>query len=248
MLICSVDSSAAPASVSLFEDGKLIADYYLNTGFTHSQTLMAMTESVLQISGKTADDIDLYAVNSGPGSFTGVRIGVSAVKGMAYAQNKPCVEVSTLESMAYNFLGQHAIIYACMDARRQQIYHALFRVDGDKIERLCDDIAIAIDDIVNELPDEDDENIEEIIIAGDGAELVYTTADNSYVKLAPPHLRFQRASSVALAAVEKYNRGEVVSCASLTPHYLRLSQAERERNAKLQKEEKEGQSNDSDRM
>lgn len=231
MLICSVDSSATPASVCLFEDDKIIAEYYLNTGFTHSQTLMAMLESVLKISGKRADDIDLYAVNSGPGSFTGVRIGVSAVKGMAYAQDKPCVEVSTLESMAYNFLGSHTIVCACMDARRKQVYHGLFRVDGDRIERLCEDKAIAIEELLSGLP-----NGEEIILVGDGAELVYQSAEDPAVKLAPPNLRYQRASSVALAAVETYNRGEVVSPAALMPRYLRLSQAERERNAKLNKE------------
>ena len=231
MLICSVDSSATPASVCLFEDDKIIAEYYLNTGFTHSQTLMAMLESVLKISGKRADDIDLYAVNSGPGSFTGVRIGVSAVKGMAYAQDKPCVEVSTLESMAYNFLDSHTIVCACMDARRKQVYHGLFRVDGDRIERLCEDKAIAIEELLSGLP-----NGEEIILVGDGAELVYQSAEEPAVKLAPPNLRYQRASSVALAAVETYNRGEVVSPAALMPRYLRLSQAERERNAKLNKE------------
>ena len=180
MLICSVDSSATPASVCLMEDEKVIADYYLNTGFTHSQTLMAMVESVLKISGKKIEDIDVYAVNSGPGSFTGVRIGVSAVKGMAYAQDKPCVEVSTLESMAYNFLGSHAIICSCMDARRQQVYHALFRIDGDKVIRLCQDIAISADDLVSRFPDEDDEEFEEIIIAGDGAELVFGKTDSSF--------------------------------------------------------------------
>lgn len=231
MLICSVDSSATPASVCLFEDDKIIAEYYLNTGFTHSQTLMAMLESVLKISGKRADNIDLYAVNSGPGSFTGVRIGVSAVKGMAYAQDKPCVEVSTLESMAYNFLGSHTIVCACMDARRRQVYHGLFRVDGDRIERLCEDKAIAIEELLSGLP-----NGEEIILVGDGAELVYQSAEDPAVKLAPPNLRYQRASSVALAAVETYNRGEAVSPAALMPRYLRLSQAERERNAKLNKE------------
>lgn len=211
----------------------MIADYYLNTGFTHSQTLMAMVESVLKISGRKAEEIDLYAVNSGPGSFTGVRIGVSAVKGMAYALDKPCIEISTLESMAYNFSGSRALICACMDARRQQVYHALFRVEGDRITRLCQDIALAVDDLLMELPDEDDENIEEIILVGDGAELVYQAADNPAVHLAAPHLRYQRASAVAMAAVEKYKRGEVVSPAALMPRYLRLSQAERERNEKL---------------
>ncbi len=232
MLICSVDSSATPASVCLFEDDKIIAEYYLNTGFTHSQTLMAMLESVLRISDKRAEDIDLYAVNSGPGSFTGVRIGVSAVKGMAYAQDKPCVEVSTLESMAYNFLGSHAIICACMDARRRQVYHGLFRVDGNTVERLCDDKAIAVDDLLSGLPDR-----EEIILVGDGAELVFQSAADPLITLAPPNRRYQRASSVALAAVETYNRGEVVSPAALMPRYLRLSQAERERNAKIKQEQ-----------
>ena len=232
MLICSVDSSATPASVCLLEDDRIIAEYYLNTGFTHSQTLMAMLESVLKISGKSADAIDLYAVNSGPGSFTGVRIGVSAVKGMAYALEKPCVEVSTLESMAYNLLGSHTIVCACMDARRRQVYQGLFRVDGDKIERLCDDTAIAVDDLLSGLPKD-----EEIILVGDGAELVAQSTDDPLITLAPPNLRYQRASSVALAAVEKYNRGEVVSPAALMPRYLRLSQAERERNAKINKEQ-----------
>lgn len=232
MLICSVDSSATPASVCLFEDDKLVAEYYLNTGFTHSQTLMAMLESVLKISGKSAEDIDLYAVNSGPGSFTGVRIGVSAVKGMAYAQDKPCVEVSTLESMAYNFLGSHAVICACMDARRRQVYHGLFRVDGNTVERLCDDKAIAVDELLSSLPKD-----EEIILVGDGAELLYQNTEIPMVKLAPPNLRYQRASSVALAAVGSYNRGEVTSPSALMPRYLRLSQAERERNAKIKQEQ-----------
>lgn len=228
----SVDSSAAPASVCLSEDGKVIADYYLNTGFTHSQTLMAMTESVLKISGKNASDIDVYAVNSGPGSFTGVRIGVSAVKGMAYAADKPCIEVSTLESMAYQFLGSHAVICACMDARRSQVYNALFRVNGEQIERISEDRAISIDELLKELKWVDGE----IILVGDGAELVFNSSDDPAIQLAAPHLRFQRASGAAMAALEQYNRGESVSPAALMPRYLRLSQAERERNAKKEKE------------
>ena len=233
MLILSVDSSAAPASVCLYENGKVIADYYLNTGFTHSQTLMAMTESVLKISGKSSDEIDIYAVNNGPGSFTGVRIGVSAVKGMAYASDKPCIAVSTLESMAYHFLGQSIVVCACMDARRNQVYNALFRVKGDSIERITEDRAISVSDLSGELKEFD-----RLVLVGDGAELVYKSIDDPAVSLAPPHLRYQRASSVAMAAVEQYNRGEVLSPAALMPRYLRLSQAERERNAKLS--EKEG--------
>lgn len=234
MLLLSVDSSASPASVCLYEDGKVLADYYLNIGLTHSQTLMAMVESVLQISGKTTEDIDVYAVNSGPGSFTGVRIGVSAVKGMAYTLDKPCIAVSTLESMAYNFIGQKTYICACMDARRNQVYNALFRVENDRIERLCEDRAIPVEDLLAELKDLTDD----VTLVGDGAELVFDSTELSSIRLSPPHLRYQRASAVAIAALEKYNRGEVLSPAALMPHYLRLSQAERERNAKLL--EKEG--------
>ena len=230
MLILSVDSSASPASVCLFENGKIIADYYLNTGFTHSQTLMAMAESVMKISCKKPEEIDLYAVNSGPGSFTGVRIGVSAVKGMAYAANKPCVSVSTLESMAYNCLGNDCVVCACMDARRSQVYNALFKVNGSIITRLCEDRAISIDDLLPALY----EITDKIFLVGDGAHLVADRAENDSIVQAPAKSVFQRASSVALAAEEKYGRGEILSSASLMPTYLRLSQAERERNAKAE--------------
>lgn len=228
MLMLSVDSSAAPASVCLTEDGKIIADYYLNTGFTHSQTLMAMTESVLNISGKKAEEIDVYAVNNGPGSFTGVRIGVSAVKGMAFAKDRPCIAVSTLLSMAYNCLGDHCIVCACMDARRQQVYNAVFRVRGMEVERLTEDRAISIEELITDLNMYD----EQIMLVGDGAELVSRAVQSDHIVLAPEQIRFQRAASTAAAALEAYNRGEVLSPAALMPSYLRLSQAERERNAK----------------
>ena len=233
MLMLSVDSSATPASVCLTEDGKILADYYLNIGLTHSQTLMAMTESVLRIGGKAASDIDVYAVTNGPGSFTGVRIGVSAVKGMAFASDKPCIAVSTLESMAYLFLGQNAYICACMDARRNQVYNAVFRVDNNLIERVCDDRAIAVDELLDELQSLDNK----VILVGDGAHLVSEASNDPKLAVAPEHIRYQRASAVAAAALEKYNRGDKITPAALMPSYLRLSQAERERNAKLSQKE-----------
>lgn len=228
MLILSVDSSATPASVCLY-DGKVIAEYYTNTGLTHSQTLVAMIESVLKITGHTASDIDCYAVNSGPGSFTGVRIGVSAVKGMAFAADRPCAAVSTLESMAYNYLSCDAVICACMDARRRQVYNALFRVNSACAERLCADRAIAVDELLSELNAYD----EKIILAGDGAELVYNSVqENSNICLAPVNNRYQRASSTAVIAAEMLEKGQTVSAAALMPSYLRLSQAEREMQSK----------------
>ncbi len=225
MLILSVDSSAAPASVCLYQDGKILADFYLNSGFTHSQTLMAMVESALKISCKTVADIDAFAVNNGPGSFTGVRIGVSAIKGMAYAADKPCIAVSTLISMAYNCLAIDGIICACMDARRSQVYNALFRVSSGTVTRLCEDRAISVADLLEELGSYD----ERIMLAGDGAQLVFDSSDNDNISLLPENIRYQRASSTAIAAFDKYNRGEALSPAALMPSYLRLSQAERER-------------------
>lgn len=225
MLILSVDSSATPASVCLY-DGKVLAEYFINTKLTHSQTLVAMIESVLRVTNTDVKDIDLYAVNNGPGSFTGVRIGVSAVKGMAYAQDKPCVPVSTLHSMAYLDLSVDAIICACMDARRQQVYNALFRVRDGKAERLCDDRAIAVDMLIEELRG----FTEKVILVGDGAELVYNSCKElKFIHLAPANNRFQRASSTAMIAGEMFGQGETVSAAALMPSYLRLSQAERER-------------------
>lgn len=232
MLILSVDSTASPASACLYDGDKIIAEYYLNAGFTHSQTLMAMVESLLRISGHQPDEIDFFAVNNGPGSFTGVRIGVSAVKGMAYTAQKPCVGVSTLESMAYNFLHDECVVCACMDARRKQVYNALFRVKNGAVERLCDDRAIPIEELLSDLA----QYKEKIIIAGDGAELTFNSCSGlSHVYLAPANLRYQRASSTALIAHQSAMRGEVVSSSALMPTYLRLSQAERE----LQSKQKE---------
>lgn len=232
MLILSVDSTATPASCCLY-DGRIVAEYYIHTGLTHSQTLTAMMDSVLTVTGTAPGDVDCYAVNSGPGSFTGVRIGVSAVKGMAYATDRPCVAVSTLESMAYNLLSCDAIVCACMDARRHQVYNALFRVHGGEVRRLCGDRAIGVDELTEELKAFD----EKILLVGDGANIVYNSIEElNNIHLAPENLRYQRASSTAMIAEKKLEAGESVSAAALMPSYLRLSQAERERMQKRKEE------------
>ena len=233
MLILSVDSSATPASVCLY-DGRIIAEYFVHTKLTHSQTLVTMIDSVLRVTGVSPRQIDCFAVNNGPGSFTGVRIGVSAVKGMAYAADKPCAAVSTLESMAYNCPAFSGVVCACMDARRQQVYNALFRVRDGSVERLCDDRAIGVDALLDEL-----RRIEgPILLVGDGAELVYhSVKENNLIKLAPENLRYQRASSAAIIADGMCREGRTLSAASLMPSYLRLSQAERE----MQNKRKDGE-------
>ena len=228
MLILSVESSAKSASVCLY-DKKIVAEYYINTEFTHSQTLTVLIESMLKVTGINIKDVDCFAVNNGPGSFTGVRIGVSAVKGMAYALDKPCVAISTLESMAYNFISDNALICACMDARRNQLYNALFDVNSGQVNRIFEDRAISINDLYNEISKIKNKDI---IIVGDGAELFFDSIENTNknIILAPDNLRFQRASSTAMCAYRKIISDQVLNAKTLLPSYLRLSQAERERN------------------
>lgn len=236
MKILAFDSSAVSASVALVEDGKLLAESFLNVGLTHSATLMPMTQQLLQASNCKLEDVDALAVSAGPGSFTGLRIAVSCVKGIAAALNKKCVAVSTLEAMAYNLppIGEFTIC-AVMDARCKQFYNALFKVQNGEITRLCDDRAIMVDKLGEEL-----KNISgDIVLVGDGSPLAFSMlADNNNVKLPPDNLRFQKASSVAAAAIKKYNNNETVSAAALMPSYLRLSQAERELIAKNKGEKK----------
>lgn len=236
MKILAFDSSAVSASVALVEDGKLLAESFLNVGLTHSATLMPMTQQLLQASKCKLEDVDALAVSAGPGSFTGLRIAVSCVKGIAAALNKKCVAVSTLEAMACNLppIGEFTIC-AVMDARCKQFYNALFKVQNGEITRLCDDRAIMVDKLGEEL-----KNISgDIVLVGDGSPLAFSMlADNNNVKLPPDNLRFQKASSVAAAAIKKYNNNETVSAAALMPSYLRLSQAERELIAKNKGEKK----------
>lgn len=231
--ILAVDSSAKACSAAIVDDGRVLGSFFINTALTHSQTLIPMIDSVLKNTTTELDSIDAFAVNSGPGSFTGVRIGVAAVKGMAMPQDKPCVSVSTLESMAYNLLGRSCVAVCVMDARRSQVYNALFRIDGEAVERLCPDRALSIDELYEDLKQYD----EELVLVGDGAELCY----NSYkeksgnITIAPENVRYQNAASTAFAAENM----SAVSAFELMPTYLRLPQAERELKLKMKKENKE---------
>ena len=228
MKILSLDASANSASVCIYDatEDKIIGDFYINTKLTHSQTLVPMIDALLNSAKLSLSDIDFFAVNTGPGSFTGIRIGVSVIKGMAMALSKPCVSVSTLHSMAYNFIdSEDVVICACMDARRNQVYNALFSVNNGVVSRICDDRAISVEDLFSELATID----KTIVLVGDGAELCYRQKGDCDVTLSVASKRYQRASSVALAAVELINKDETLSAATLMPTYLRPSQAERER-------------------
>lgn len=231
MKILALESSAVAASVCLCEDEALIAQSFLHTGFTHSQTLLPMVEQLLHSCSVSLDDIELLAVAAGPGSFTGLRIGVATVKGLAWAKELPCAACSTLEAMAWNAVGYQGEICAAMDARRQQVYNARFYSDGAQLTRLCPDRAIALTELCQEL-----EGAPEQLLLGDGAELCYTALAEAKlpVRLATPNLRMQSAWGVARCALELAQQGKTIPGHELEPTYLRLSQAERERQARLE--------------
>lgn len=229
MRILAFDSTATAASVAICEDGKVVSEFFVNAGLTHSRTLVPMLEAALENTDSDLKSIDMLAISNGPGSFTGVRIGVAVAKGIAFAENLPCVEVSTLEAMAYNLVLTDCIVCSVMDARCAQVYNAVFEIKYGEVNRLCVDRALAIADLKSELVEKYSDK--RIILVGDGAELCFKEfMDTSLsIELAPDAIRFQKASSVAAAAQEKINKGEKVKNASeLLPAYLRLSQAERE--------------------
>ena len=232
MLILAFETTAKACSAALHDGKALLAESVQNSGLTHSQTLMVMAEDLLKVCGKTAADVTALAVAAGPGSFTGVRIGVSAAKGFAWGAEKPVYGVSTLESMA-RWLGVWSgYVCCCMDARRSQVYNAIFRVENGELKRISEDRAIALSDLKEEL-----QHLEgPIYLVGDGAALAHKTLsqDIPALILPPEHRRHQRASGVALAALAAMDRGESADGAALQPNYLRLSQAERERMEKLQ--------------
>lgn len=224
MNILALDTSAKAASCAVYRDNLLLCESFSNSGLTHSVTIMPMVRDMLSRVGLDAASIDVFAVSAGPGSFTGLRIGISAVKGMAMASGKPCAAVSTLEALAYNLAAFRGIIVPAMDARRNQVYTATFRGDSVKPSRLTDDRAVSIDELCESLK----AYSEPVILVGDGAELCYSAMKSELpdITLAPVNLLHQRASSVCevAAGMSGYQTEE-----NLMPVYLRLPQAERER-------------------
>ena len=227
MLILAFESSAKPASAALVKDGQLLSQYTQCSALTHSRTLLPMAEDMLKNAELRLSDVDLIAVAHGPGSFTGIRIGLSTVKGLAWAAEKPCVGVSTLEAMAWHGLAVGGYICPVMDARRSQVYNALFKIENGRPVRMTEDRPIALEELAKEVtalgaP---------VFLIGDGAALCfeYFTAHGVPCVMAPDNLRWQDAWGVAMAAADKTpgNADE------LLPVYLRLSQAERERQERL---------------
>lgn len=229
MKILALDTTAEVCTVAVCEDDQLISEITVNTGNTHSQTLLPAVEQALKIAELDVNDIDAFACSSGPGSFTGVRIGVATIKGLAYGKNKPCVSVSTLDGLAHNLIDFNGIICPVMNARRNQVYNALYRCTNGVIERLCPDRAISIDELDEELSDCN----EPIYLCGDGYDITERIAQKTKFEYVSYKNRLQNAYSVASCALKKIQAGDVLDDSSLVPIYLRPSQAERERLEKL---------------
>lgn len=232
MLTLAFESSAKAASVALVRDGALISQYMQCSALTHSRTLLPMAEDLLKNAEMTLADVELFAVAHGPGSFTGIRIGVSAVKGLAWAADKPCVGVSTLEAIAWHGLMYGGRVCCVMDARRNQVYNAIFDVQSGRVQRMTEDRAISLDELAQEVRALD----EEVLLIGDGAALTKRYFDEQGVRCvcAPDNLVWQDAWGVAMAAADK----PAGNADTLLPVYLRLSQAERERQERLAREGK----------
>ncbi|HJA59215.1 MAG TPA: tRNA (adenosine(37)-N6)-threonylcarbamoyltransferase complex dimerization subunit type 1 TsaB [Firmicutes bacterium] len=229
MIVLAIDSTAvcATAAACIFENDKLVT-YALTTsknGLTHSETLLPIADGVMRLLGKRMDEVGLFAVSAGPGSFTGVRIGVSLVKGFAFANHTPCAAVSPLEALAKAHEAFPGVVCAVMDARRGQYYNALFQ-DG---ERLCSDRAVGTETLCAELADGP------VLICGDGAELFCERAAMPNLRLAPACAREQNALSVALCGHRLMTLGQAVTPDKLSPVYLRKPQPEREREERLSK-------------
>ncbi len=230
MTVLGIDTSAVSCGAAVLRDGKIISDVYLNVGLTHSQTLMAAVDSSLKNCGLTLGDIDIIAVAAGPGSFTGIRIGVSAVKGMAFERHIPVYGVSTLEALAGAVRRKNCTICPVMDARCSQVYTALFSFDGKNTVRLCRDEPLKLEELKEKLS----AYPRPVVFVGDGAgvaEKYFGNCDG--IEYFSELFAFQHGSGVAFAAYMMYNNGvEPVDGDDLFPMYLRLSQAERERKSK----------------
>lgn len=237
MLTLSFESSAKAASAALTRGEELIAEYTQCAELTHSRTLLPMAEDMLKSTGFSIEDIDLFACARGPGSFTGIRIGIATVKGLAWASEKPCIGVSTLEAMAWNGVSAGGYICCVMDARRSQVYNAIFEIQNGVPVRIRDDRAVSLEELtadVRSLESEGRAQALPVLIVGDGTEITEKAFESAGVpfRKAPSNLVCQNAWGVAMASLGK----APVSSEALLPVYLRLSQAERERNERLARE------------
>ncbi len=233
-MILAFDSTAKVASVALMDGEKMIAEYSVDCGLTQSELLLPMAEHCLASVRSDFSQVTALACTVGPGSFTGVRIGVATVKGLAFGKGLPCIEVSTLEALAENLRGLKGCFAAVMDARRQQVYNALFLSDGETLTRVTPDRAISLDALAGELKAYEKDGI---YLVGDGYDIAKRSLSEKGVSLlnTPRGLRAQSAASCCAVAKRMLDAGQTVTDREISPSYLRLPQAERERLERKQK-------------
>ena len=232
MIILAFDSTAKAASVAITDNERLLAQYNIENGLTQSELLLPMAEAALSALHLSVGDVELFACTVGPGSFTGVRIGAALVKGLAFGKKTPCVEVSTLEALAENIAPLKGILVPVMDARRAQVYNALFECDGENIKRLTEDRAISLKELCEELRGYSDKAI---YLSGDGYAVTKRAMDSAGLSYenTPPLLVSENAYSVARVAYRKFIASEYTDDKNISPTYLRVPQAERERLERL---------------
>lgn len=234
MYILGIESSAVSAGAAVVRDGAVISEAFVNAGLTHSKTLMGLIDNAIKNAGLTLSDMDVIAVSAGPGSFTGVRIGVSAAKGLAFPCDIPCYGISSLEAIANSVFEKDCIICPVMDARCGQVYNALFDVSEGIIKRLTPDRAVTLDELYSEIVNSN----KKTVLAGDGTSVTkkYFADRGLDINSFSDIFVYQHASGVAITAQRMYNNGvQPVPAEKLLPDYLRLSQAERELRKKEQK-------------
>ena len=235
MKVIAIDSSGLVASVAIVEDDTLTGEYNVQYKKTHSQTLLPMIDSMVELLGIELSTMDAIAVSGGPGSFTGLRIGSATAKGLGLALNKPLIHVPTLDATAYNLYGAGALICPIMDARRKQVYTGLYCFENHALKILKKQDALPMTQLIEEL----NKTGKSVIFLGDGVpvyrELIEQSCCVPY-SFAPAHVNKQRAAAVAALAQIYYKEGKTESAADHQPDYLRVSQAERERAARLANE------------
>lgn len=232
MKILALDSSGMAASVAVVEDENMLAEYTVNYKKTHSQTLLPMLDAAVQMIQLKLDTIDAIAAASGPGSFTGLRIGSATAKGLGLALDKPIIGVPTTQAMAYNLFGAGGVVCPIMDARRNQVYTGIYEFENGHLKILEDQMAADIHQVIEKL----NALKRQVIFTGDGISVYREVIDQNIqvpAEYAPAHLNRQRASAVAALAMEYLKEGRVQTAAEHRPEYLRMSQAERERQERL---------------
>ena len=230
MIVLSIDSSSKVATAALFSEDTLLGEYVLNNKREHSVILMNMIENLLKDCNLTIDDVDGYIISKGPGSFTGLRIGMATVKGLSFGSNKPYVSISSLKSLAYNVSPFTGLICPIIDALRENVYTALFKNKNGKLEKILDYTPMDMCDLIDLLKEKE----EDVIFVGDGVlkHKQYILENFEKAKFAPAHLNLVRASSLAELGLDLLKNGLYDSPDS-APIYLKKPQAERELERRL---------------